>query len=95
MKARIVKHEKVNDELGNTVEIKVWRVPISKDKPHGYKYSLAYIVDDERVIGYDNHERRGDHRHHGKREEPYRFVNLRKLARDFYRDILRYKEGTL
>ena len=31
------------------------------DKPHGYRYSLAYIVDGERVIGYDNGEGKGDH----------------------------------
>ena len=31
----------------------MWRVnPF--DKPHGYKYSLVYIVKGERVIGYDN-----------------------------------------
>jgi len=61
MKAELVRHEKITDELGNTIEIKVWKVPVSKDKPHGFKYSLVYIVDDKRIIGYDNAKGKGDH----------------------------------
>ena len=96
MRAKLIRHEKVIDELGNTVEIKMWKLPkATKDKPYGYKYSLVYIVDDERIIGYDNAERKEDHRHIGGRVEPYRFVSLRKLAHDFYRDIERYKRGEL
>jgi len=30
------------------MEMKIWQVPVSKDKPHGFKYSLAYIVDDNK-----------------------------------------------
>jgi len=70
-------------------------VTVSKDKPHGYKYSLVYIVDDERVIGYDNAEGKGNHRHYRNKEEPYGFVNLRRLVEDFYRDIEKYKEREL
>jgi len=58
------------------VEIKLWQVPPTTDKPHGFKYSLVYIVAGERVIGYDNGERRGDHRHYGEREEAYAFTPL-------------------
>ena len=61
MKAELIRHEKITDELGNTIEIKVWKVPVSKDKPHGFKYSLVYIVDDKRIIGYDNAKGKGDH----------------------------------
>jgi len=43
--------------------MKIWQVPVSEDKPHGYKYSLVYIVGGERLIGYDNAEGKGDHRH--------------------------------
>jgi len=56
MKAALIRHDKVTDELGNTVEIKLWKIPPTPDKPQGYKYSLAYIVAGERVIGYDNSE---------------------------------------
>jgi len=86
-KGRLIQHQKITDELGNTVETKLWQVPPAVDKPHGFKYSLVYIVGGERVIGYDNGERRGDHRHYGNREEPYLFTTLRKLAEDFQRDV--------
>ncbi|GFP31845.1 hypothetical protein HKBW3S42_00151 [Candidatus Hakubella thermalkaliphila] len=73
----------------------MWRVDPSSDKPHGYKYSLVYIVRGERVIGYDNGEDKGDHKHYGNRIEPYQFEGLRELARNFYRDVERYKEESL
>lgn len=61
MKAHPVRNEKIVDELGNTIEIIMWQLPeATLDKPHGYKYSLVYIVDDVRVIGYDNAEGKGD-----------------------------------
>jgi hypothetical protein len=90
MKAVSVKRAKVSDEHGNTIEIKVWRVPRTPDKPHGLKYSLVYIVDETRVLGYDNAESRGDHRHYYDKEEPYRFTGIDRLLEDFYKDIRRY-----
>jgi len=45
MKAALIKHDKVTDELGNTVEIKLWKIPPTLDKPQGYKYFLAYIIE--------------------------------------------------
>ena len=54
MKSTLIRHDKVTDELGNTVEIKLWKVPQTPDKPKGYKYSLVYIVEGKRVIGYGN-----------------------------------------
>jgi hypothetical protein len=59
----------------------------------GYKYSLVYIVDGKRVIGYDNAENRGDHRHYGNVEKSYRFNSLAQLTQDFYRDVEKYKRG--
>ena len=88
----LVFHEKITDELGNTVEIKIWQVPTSKDKPHGYKYSLVYIVGGERIIGYDNAEGTGDHRHFMGKESTYPFRGLRRLVRDFEADVQSYKE---
>ena len=90
MKAVSVKRTKDTDERGNTIEIKVWRVPRTPDKPHGLKYSLVYIVDETRVLGYDNAESRGDHRHYYDKEEPYRFTGIDRLLEDFYKDIRRY-----
>lgn len=96
MQAQLIRHIKAVDDLGNIVEMKMWKLPEpAKDKPHGYKYSLVYIVDGVRVIGYDNAEGKGDHRHIRENIEPYKFVSLRKVANDFYRDIERYKRGEI
>ncbi|HHT9154373.1 MAG TPA: toxin-antitoxin system TumE family protein [Candidatus Tripitaka sp. YC43] len=95
MKARLIWHDKFPDVYGNTSEIKVWGVRPTPDKPHGYKYSLVYIVKGKRVIGYDNAEYKGDHRHYGDRIEPYKFENLEKLVEDFYSDVQRYREEKL
>ena len=89
---RLIKHDKITDEQGNTVEIKMWAVLPSPDKPEGYKYSLVYIVNGQRVIGYDNAEGKGHHRHRGIVEEPYSFISLEKLAEDFHRDIEVHKK---
>ena len=90
--ADLVLHEKITDESGNTIEMKIWRVPVSSHMPHGFKYSLVYIVSGERVIGYDNAERRGDHRHFRDVESKYVFRSVRQLVRDFQADVARYKE---
>lgn len=96
MNAHLVKYVKALDELNNTIEIKIWQLSEpTKDKPHGYRYSLAYISNHKRVIGYDNAERKGDHKHYGVLEGNYQFKNLEKLLEDFYIDIEKYKRGQL
>ncbi|MFX0142140.1 MAG: DUF6516 family protein [Candidatus Hodarchaeota archaeon] len=52
------------------LETKIWMVKKSQRFPIGYKYSLIYIKNGERVIGYDNAEGKGDHRHFCNNEEP-------------------------
>jgi len=93
MKAELIIHNKAIDEYGNTVEIKLWAVEKSSDKPYGYKYSLVYIEDAKRVIGYDNAEQKGDHRHFGDATAPYAFTSINQLIRDFYGDIASYNRG--
>jgi len=91
MKAKLVYHVKEYQADGSVQEIKIWEVSKSKDKPHSFKYSLAYIVEGERVVGYDNAEGKGDHRHFEGRQYPYEFRSLEKLWEDFRRDIQRIK----
>lgn len=95
MKARCVYHSKDIEDNGNIVEITIWEVPVTKDKPHGFKYSLVYIVDNKRVLGYDNSEGKGDHRHIKDKEFNYKFESIDKLFNDFKRDIESFKEGKL
>ncbi|MBI4683608.1 MAG: hypothetical protein HY755_00220 [Nitrospirae bacterium] len=78
---------RLKTNIGGIIETKIWSVPKSKDKPHGYKYSLVYIRRGSRVLGYDNAETKGDHRHYGDKELPYRFQGIDKLFEDFYRDL--------
>lgn len=93
MKAELVYHEKRYFIDGSFQEIKIWKVEKSKNKLHGLKYSFAYIVKGERVIGYDNAEGKGDHRHYRGREYPYRYQGFEKLWKDFKNDIEQFKEG--
>ena len=95
MKATLVYHNKELLDNGDIAEIKIWKVPITSDKPHGFKYSLVFIHEDKRVIGYDNAEQKGDHRHIGNKEIEYRFKNIDKLFKDFKKDIESFSKGEL
>lgn len=61
----------------------IWRVrrPVSPSE-HPYKYRLAYVVDGDRVVGYDNERGKGDYKHLGGREEPYCFESPKQLMAD-------------
>ena len=91
MKAKLEHHTKVTDEYGNVMEIKVWKVPVTEHTPFGYKYSFVYVAGNERVVGYDNERGKGDHRHLGSKELPYRFTDIAELLRDFQADVLAFK----
>lgn len=76
---------------GDIVEIKSWHVDTTPDKPHGFKYSLIYIREGKRIIGYDNAERKGDHRHYRDAVSPYKFKGIDKLFEDFFNDVRRFR----
>lgn len=92
MRAVLIHHTKElkGDEL---IEIKIWRVPKTEDKPYGVKYSIVYIKDGKRLVGYDNAEGKGDHRHYRGKEESYKFTNIWDLLRDFKRDVKKIRGG--
>ena len=92
MNARKILHTK--EVKGNElIEIKIWQVPKSEDKTHGVKYSIVYINGGRRMLGYDNSEGKGDHKHYGKKEEPYTFTNIWELLRDFKNDLKQIRGG--
>ncbi|TAN44155.1 MAG: hypothetical protein EPN22_07765 [Nitrospirae bacterium] len=78
-------------ENGDIIEIKSWKIERSSDKPHGFKYSLVFIRGGKRVIGYDNAEQKGDHRHYAGKEHPYLFKGINELIEDFFNDVRRFK----
>jgi hypothetical protein len=70
------------------VEIVIWQVPQPvPPSDHPYKYRLVYVVDGQRVLGYDNERGKGDHKHVGKSEMPYNFVSPQQLMADFMADL--------
>ncbi|MDS1141155.1 DUF6516 family protein [Pusillimonas sp. SM2304] len=72
------------------IEMVVWQLPQPiPASPHHYKYRLAYIVQGERVVGYDNERGKGDHKHIGLRQLAYQFTNPEQLIADFLVDIER------
>lgn len=79
---------KKQDHGDGFVELVIWRLPRpTPDRPHGLKYRLVYVVDGRRVVGYDNETGKGDHKHLGARELPYRFVDVSTLIADFLKDV--------
>jgi len=86
-KGRLVLHTKYIDEFGGIIEMKVYEVPRTASTPNGYKYSLVYILNGQRLVGYDNHERKGDHRHHRAETFPYAFRSIDMLVDDFLGDV--------
>lgn len=93
MKAVLIKHDRFNDSFGNLVETKLWSVPVTEHTPYGVKYSLVYIVNGERVIGYDNERGKGDHKHIKGAEIQYAFVDIDVLVDDFTNDVEEYIRG--
>ncbi len=88
MKAKLIHRERIVFDDGSFAELAIWQLP-SRLSPseHDLKYRLSYIVDGERVVGYDNERGKGDHRHFKGREGAYKFQSVEKLVADFIRDV--------
>lgn len=85
--AELVYREK-RSYAGGVVELVVWRVPAPvSPSEHPFKYRLAFVRDGERVVGYDNERGKGDHKHIGKKEMPYQFVDEERLLLDFWQNV--------
>jgi len=76
---------------GDIMEIRIWKVPKSKDFPEGVKYSMVYIKVDEngakRILGYDNERGKGHHKHYFDKEEKIEFEGWNGLVRRFKEDV--------
>jgi hypothetical protein len=70
------------------VELVVWRVPKSaRGSAHRFKYRLALVEHGICVLRYDNEAGKGDHRHIGGKQTPYRFSDPDTLLEDFWSDV--------
>nr|WP_295834746.1 DUF6516 family protein [uncultured Azospirillum sp.] len=84
MKALLLIRRRVAFGNRDFAELVVWRVPEPvPPTTHGFKYRLVYIVDGQRVVGFDNERGKGDHRHDGDIETFYRFSGVEQLVADF------------
>ncbi len=97
MKAMLVIDRKVVFPDGAIVQMVIWRLPEEDiERRHGLKYRIYYgLSDGTCLVRYDNERGKGDHRHWGDREEPYRFVDIETLITDFLNDVAKARGGRL
>lgn len=87
-KATLVINRKENLTDGSIIQAVVWVLPIPlRGSPHRYKYRLYYGKEGVCLVRYDNEQGKGDHRHIAEAEEPYDFVDIPTLLRDFRQSI--------
>ena len=92
IRARLLFRIKRRYEDGEIVELKAWAVPPSAAKPEGLKYSMVYIdADGRRILGYDNAEGKGHHRHVADVETPFKFEDLEVLRLKFFDEVSRLR----
>jgi hypothetical protein len=94
MKARLLLNERQQLRAEAFVSLRVWTVPAPvSGSAHGYKYSLAFVVDGVCVLRFDNEAGKGDHKHVGATETPYRFTTPEQLLSDFWREVDQWRPG--
>ena len=72
-------------------ELVVWRLPAPlAGCSHPFKYRLAYVVDGECRVRYDNEAGKGDHWHIGALQARYAFSTPEALIAAFMRSIERW-----
>jgi hypothetical protein len=91
MKAIALIRRRVVVAIDAFVEVVIWHVPEPlPPSSHRFKYRLAYVVEQQCVLRYDNERGKGDHRHAETGEEPYAFSTPEQLMADFEADVARW-----
>ena len=88
MKARLIEKSRtvINDQT--YFEVVLWHLP-NPVPGSTHQYRLAFVVNGECVLRYDNERGKGDHRHSGNREEAIEFTSLEALYDAFQADMER------
>jgi hypothetical protein len=90
VRAQSLLRERKELDQGGFVDLVLWELPSpTADRPHGYKYRLAYVRGKRCVLRYDNETGKGDHRHYGRQQQGYTFDNMSQLIEDFIADVER------
>ena len=93
MAAELLLRERIHLSETEFAEMVIWQVdPPVRASGHAYKYRLAFMSDSRCVLRYDNEAGKGDHKHVGKRDLRYDFVDLRRLQSDFWSDVKAWRE---
>lgn len=88
MKAELLIKERIVQSDNSFAELVVWRVPEPLfGSLHSFKYRLAFVVNGECVLRYDNEAGKGDHKHSDNAEIAYQFTSPRQLLVDFWQDV--------
>jgi len=73
-------------------ELVLWQLPQPlAGSQHAFKYRLAYVVNGECVLRYDNEAGKGDHRHVSAVESPYTFTTPEQLYSDFMAEVTNWR----
>lgn len=93
MEAQLLIRDRIEYADDAVAHVTIWRVPRPvRGSRHDYKYRLAYVIDGECALRYDNEAGKGDHRHWADDEHPYVFTTLPRLLTDFMSDIARWND---
>jgi hypothetical protein len=90
MRARLVFHKKEVYPDGSLTEIRIWQVNKQSAFPTGVKYAFYFVgppPEREVIIGYDNHHRKGHHRHVGEKETPITAPSVSVLLQRFRQEV--------
>lgn len=74
MKSTLIFYRKNMEPNGDIVEMRIWKIPSSKRFFSGLKYSLVFIREGQRIIGYDNAEGKGTIGIIGAKNQPMIFA---------------------
>ncbi|MEA1052192.1 DUF6516 family protein [Lamprobacter modestohalophilus] len=92
MKATLITSFKDITPEGGILELVVWRLPAAVPPCiHRYKYRAVFVVNGERVIGFDNERGKGDHCHRQGQEQPYQFTGVDQLVEDLMTEVERWR----
>ena len=92
MTARLMLNERHILAENTFVEMVVWRLSEQLSTSlHSYKYRLAFVVDGNCMVRYDNEAGKGDHKHIGDNETPYVFISPQALLDDFWNDVEKWR----